>query len=835
MSTEPLRRLGKYELQERLGQGGMAEVWKALDTQLQRYVAIKLLRAKLLEDPNFITRFEREAQLIASLHHPNIVQIHDFQVIRPPESGAPIAYMVMAYIEGQTLAGYIANTSARGRIPSPVEIVNLFTSISLAVDYAHQKGMIHRDIKPANILLDKHNTARNPMGEPILTDFGLAKLLGVSAGALTASQLGTPLYTSPEQARGYPGNERSDLYSLGVILYEMVTGVQPFRGETPVEVLSQHLNVTPASPVLLNPNVPPALTLVILTALAKDPNARFSSASTMTAAIAEALNVPVPESLGQPAYPQDFQNMPTYIGSPISNAGAGIAPSPSTPSFALSSPSGSPSSSGGAPATMDARSGSGAAAPVYSTPQLATPSTWQSTPVSASGGAGASGSPLNVPSSPASPIPGPAAPTPPGAPPLPTPAGSPPSPSGRRWRGLYTALIILLVFVLLASSLGAFLVVRNRNSQPAAVPGGQAFYLSSGQLNPNSAQGIADQMQIELQNIPDPQPGKSYYAWLLADRHPNVEKLLLQPPPLFTLPLLLGKLSVSHGRVSFSYNGTSQHDNLFSISSRLLITEEDTNGTPRGPAADRSAWRYYAEIPQTLYGNPPLSALDHIRHLFYKETRVAVLGLPGGLDTWLYRNTEKLMEWAISARDDYNPQVTNFTLMHQLFVFILDYLDGSPNVHLDVPGGLVLADPVASKVALLSVGASQQQKTDLGNNPPGYLDHVPLHLNGVVKAPDATPQMRALATGIINALNNAGKWLVQARMLTRQLVLMNAQQLSQPTTLTMLDNLLLATTYAYIGQLDPKTNQVVPGILQAHYDIQRLATLNITPNLPQNM
>jgi serine/threonine protein kinase len=835
MSTEPLRHLGKYELQERLGQGGMAEVWKALDTQLQRYVAIKLLRANLLEDPNFITRFEHEAQLIASLHHPNIVQIHDFHVIRTPESNTPIAYMVMAYIEGQTLADYIANTSARGRIPSPVEIVNLFTSISLAVDYAHQKGMIHRDIKPANILLDRHNTARNPMGEPILTDFGLAKLLGVTAGALTASQLGTPLYTSPEQARGYPGNERSDLYSLGVILYEMVTGVQPFRGETPVDVLSQHLNVTPTSPVLLNPNVPPALTLVILTALAKDPNARFSSASTMTAAIAEALNVPVPESLGQPAYPQDFQNMPTYIGSPISNAGAGMTPSPSTPSFAPSSPSGSPFISGGAPATMDARSGSGAAAPVYSTPQLATPSTWQSNPVSASGGAGAVGSPQNVSSSPAGPIPGPTAPTPPGAPPLPILPGSPPSPSGRRWRGLYTALIILLVFVLLGSGLGAFLVLRNQNKPPAAVPGGQAFYLSSGQLNPNSAQGIADQMQIELQNIPDPQPGKSYYAWLLADRHPYVEKLLLQPPPLFTLPLLLGKLSVSHGRISFFYNGTSQHDNLFSISSRLLITEEDTNGTPRGPAADRSTWRYYAEIPQTAYGTPPLSALDHIRHLFYKETRVAVLGLPGGLDIWLYRNTEKLMEWAISARDDYHAQVSDPTVIHNLFVSMLDYLDGSPNVHIDVPGGVVAADPVASKVALLSVVPAQQQGTDKANNPPGYLDHVPLHLNGVVKAPDATPQMRALATEIIQALNNATKWLVQARMLARQLVLMDAVQLSQPTTLTMLDDLLSATTYAYIGQLNPQTNQVVPGILQVHYDIQRLATLTITPDLPQNI
>src|SRR6266566_352397 len=348
MSMEPLRRLGKYELRERLGQGGMAEVWKAFDTQLKRYVAIKILHPKLLEDPNFVTRFELEAQLIASLHHPNIVQIHDFQVSRPPDSDRTLAYMVMAYIEGETLARYIGHTSAQGKIPSPVEIVNLFTSISLAIDYAHGLGMVHRDIKPANILLDKKNTTRNSMGEPILTDFGLAKLLGVSASTFTANQLGTPLYTSPEQARGYAGNERSDLYSLGVILYEMVTGVQPFRGSTPIEVLSQHLNATPTSPVLLNPNVPPALTMVIVTALAKDPNARFASAATMTAAIAEALNVPVPESLGQPAYPPDIQNMPTYLSSPPSHVGAGMTPS-STPSFATSSPSASPLPSGSPP------------------------------------------------------------------------------------------------------------------------------------------------------------------------------------------------------------------------------------------------------------------------------------------------------------------------------------------------------------------------------------------------------------------------------------------------------------------------------------------------------
>jgi len=230
-----------------------------------------------------------------------------------------------------------------------------------------------------------------------------------------------------------------------------------------------------------------------------------------------------------------------------------------------------------------------------------------------------------------------------------------------------------------------------------------------------------------------------------------------------------------------------------------------------------------------------LSALDHIRHLFYKETKVDVLGLPGGLDIWLFRNTEKLLEWAVAARDNYNTQGTNADQMRTLFISMLDYLDGSPNVHLDVPGGPVYADPTASKVSLLSVGTAQQQGTDLANNPPGYLDHVPLHLNGVVKAPDATSQMRQLATRVIDSLANSAKWLKEARMYARQLALMNNNQLSQREAITMIDNLVTDVTYAYIGQLNPKTNTVVPGVLQVHYDVQQLATLIITKNLPQSI
>ena len=811
MSTEPVRRLGKYELRGRLGHGGMAEVWKAYDTQLQRYVAIKLLHANLQADPNFVTRFQQEAQVIASLRHPNIVQIHDFQVSQPPESDSPTPYMVMDYIEDRTLADYIANTSAQGKIPSPVEIVTLFTSISLAIDFAHQKGMIHRDIKPANILLDKHNTTHNPMGEPILTDFGLAKLLGVSAGAITAAQPGTPLYTSPEQVRGYPGNERSDLYSLGVILYEIVTGVPPFRGDSPAAVLAQHLNATPTSPVLINPNIPPALTMVVMTALAKDPNARFARAAIMTAAIAEALNVPLPESLGQPAYPPDMRNMPTYFHASTSTSG-GVTPMTAT------------------------RSDSGTAMPVYATPQL-TPTasvSWQPLQTPASSRTALAGSP---PPNISSPSPAQAAqiaadPTPPI---IPAPPSSQPA---RRWKGMYTVLVALVILALLGSGVGAYFAFFHQNQAPAApVSVGQAYFLSSGQYNFSSAQGIADEMQIQLHDIPAAAPGKSYYAWLLGDEHPHVEQDANQPPLKITLPLLIGKLNVVQGKITLLYTAPD-NDNLISVASRMLITQQDSNSTPSFPATDRSTWRYYAAIPQAPYGpKPQLSALDHIRHLFYKETVLPVLGLYGGLDAWLFRNTEKVLEWSISAQSDYHPLASDIDqgAIHSLVVRILDYLDGSPNVSIDVPGGAIDADRTISQVALLSVVPAQKNLADVTHNPPGYLDHVQLHLQGVVGAPDATPQMRAVANKIILELQNAKIWLGQVRADAQQLVTMDANQLAQPSSLTLLNNMLTNATYAYTGQLNPQTDQASAGVTQAHYDIQQLAALTFTTQLPQNI
>ncbi len=290
-----LQRLGKYELLDRLGSGGMGEVWKARDTELQRFVAIKLLHADLQADPDFVAHFTREARLVASLHHPNIVQIYDFQ-LTSTEGSRVRAYMVMDYIEGGTLADYILNTSRRGLYPPAAEILYLFTSVGLALDYAHQKGMIHRDIKPANILLDK--SARDTaLGEPVLSDFGIARLQGASASTVTGALIGTPLYISPEQAENRSVDDRSDLYSLGVVLYEILTGRTPFRGDNALAIMMQQIYGQPAPPESLNPRISPALSSVVLRSIAKEPRERFPSASDLAVALAQALNEPVPASL----------------------------------------------------------------------------------------------------------------------------------------------------------------------------------------------------------------------------------------------------------------------------------------------------------------------------------------------------------------------------------------------------------------------------------------------------------------------------------------------------------------------------------------------------------
>lgn len=803
-----------------LGRGGTAEVWKAFDTQLQRYVAIKLLHADLQADPDFIKRFTREAQLIAALHHPNIVQIYDFHITEIPVGAEldpaqeTIAYMVMDYVQGQTLAHYLYRTSHQKQFPSAAQIVRLFTPISLALDYAHQHGMIHRDIKPANILLDSRHTARNPMGEPILSDFGLAKLLTASSQTASGSLFGTPLYISPEQVQNRPVCDQTDIYSLGVVLYEMLTGGPPFQGESLTSIMMQHLTEVPVEPHLLNPDLPPTVSELLLKSLAKDPLDRFSSASSMTAALAEALDLPVPEDLKQAISSTDDINISVYQ-TPASKPPAGLGSPRTSSDVAVALPSSDgPISEQYTPTTLPPIKAEAVSRPFnlpdsevhLVAPEGVAEPARQSTVT-------ADQQPIASAQTPPGPASAPVSSTassslPPGsAPPILLPA---PAPSAQKRRWLPVALVAALIVVLVSSGLGTLLLLTHHNT--AAPVGttsvvGRAFFASSGQLNQTTTQGSNDQLQIDLQNIPNPQASKSYYAWLLGDKSQS------EAPPI-----LLGKLMPKSGVVHFFYAGNSHHSNLLQTTSRFLITEEDANTTPGIPSPDLTTWRYYAELPQTAAPGQTYSLLDHLRHLLASDPTLEALHLPGGLNIWAYRNTQKLLEWAGSARDDWNTK--DVAMMHQQIVSMLDYLDGEALVQQDVPPGTpALADRQIAQVGLLEF--------DAGQTPPGYLYHIALHLNGVLTSPGTTQDQRQLAIQINTGISDVKGWLEQVHRDAVQLVRMNDAQLAQPSSLALLNDMVAQANNAYMGRTDSSTGQLQMGIAQIYQDVQRLAAFEV--------
>jgi serine/threonine protein kinase len=529
MSTGP-RRLGKYELQKRLAHGGMGEVWKSHDTQLDRYVAIKLLRTDVQDNPEFATRFEQEARFIAALRHPNIVQIHDFSISQPPESEIPTAYIVMDYIEGQTLGDYIRYTSRKGKFPPASDVVYIFTAISSALDYAHQEGKIHRDIKPANILLDQRLSTARAMGEPILIDFGIARLQGVATGTVVGSLLGTPLYISPEQAEGRHGDHSTDLYSLGVILYEMMTGVTPFRGETTMAILMQHLHDTPTPPELINPTISPELSAVILKSIAKKAEDRFLTASAMTIALAEALHVPVPAKLRPPS----SQSRPS-------------SPSQNRP---LSSPALTPSL-GYSPASH-------APIPVRDPTQAPT-KTFQGNPVTSPNLLQGVSPAYSGQSYHAIPVPTPSFPA------TPQPSGQfvPPQQPGTSNKKRILVLILTLLAVLVIAGTG--LLAISNTPQPA--PPTPNKPLTVGQLqfahSPQATNGAYDQLSITLHNIPAPPAGRTYYAWIDTVNYEGT-------PPHWLL-------TVQNGTIQQT---VTSNKNLLIPNALFIITAEENTITP---------------------------------------------------------------------------------------------------------------------------------------------------------------------------------------------------------------------------------------------------------------
>jgi serine/threonine protein kinase len=285
------KKIGKFEIVAKLGGGGMADVYKAFQPSLNRHVAIKVIHHHLAQEEQFLQRFHREAQNVASLRHPNIVQMYDFDVFEE------LPYMVMEFISGPSLGQQMRDRKANNKPWSLDETLGVIGDIGSALAFAHKQEMIHRDVKPANVMYD-------PGGRYILTDFGLAKMLSGPSYTATGTVMGTPAYMSPEQCQGSAGEAGSDIYSLGIVLYELATGQLPFDADTQLGFLLKHINEPPPPPNTINRDLPAWLTSAILKTLEKDVDERYQTLDALLDDIqANRSTIAVPSRPVQPTAP----------------------------------------------------------------------------------------------------------------------------------------------------------------------------------------------------------------------------------------------------------------------------------------------------------------------------------------------------------------------------------------------------------------------------------------------------------------------------------------------------------------------------------------------------
>lgn len=791
--------LDQYRLDQCLFSDTTREVWKACDSQQHRPVILTFLRFTLPMG-KAIHCFLRETRGLVTLQHPHLVPVFEVRILSRTTSTLSNnceAYLVTDYIEGLSLAQYLQTLSQTQKIASAVDIIHILAPIASAVDYLHQQGIIHGLIKPSSILLSKYNTSDSLLEKPILAELGMHKTY--DPHQLSPNQV---CYIAPEIIQGYTDNVRSDLYSLGIILYEMCTGLLPFSGNTTEEVINQHLHMMPASPVSANPLIEPELAAVIMHSLAKNPASRFPSASLMVDAVATALKIPMPQFSGQ----GNVANSPPasisshMVLNPVSQM------ADTFPTSAQDPPASQPKT------TQIPPSDPQIAPPI--TPEIST--LHQSMPnhpvdlsnhqqeISSALGLSvdlidrnmqgqSTTSPESDPTGTASSV------------------GTTPPLVKHKRHGSYTALAILVVLALLIGSGWSLF------SQTATVPKpivGHAFFVSSGLIDLTSAHGIADSLQIHLENLSDPPPGKSYYAWLLASSNQESD----------ALPVQLGALRVQNNQTRLDYPGDANHSNLLSKYNRLLVTEEDSNRQPTNPSPDTSTWRYSAAFsltPDPQDTTNHFSLFDHLRHLLSQDPKIHKLGLVGGLDTWLYRNTLKILEWSGSARDLALSGGDTGLIRRQL-VRILDYLDGAKYVQTEnLPPDLppILVDPVITQVGLLEISPTQ--------DPPGYLKHISKHLYGITQSPGVTSEQKHLAFEINRAITNVQTWLTDLHKDAEELIHKPANQLVQPETFPLFNDMFELANNAFVSQTDPHTGQTKEGVAQIHYRIQGLATFNI--------
>jgi hypothetical protein len=393
------------------------------------------------------------------------------------------------------------------------------------------------------------------------------------------------------------------------------------------------------------------------------------------------------------------------------------------------------------------------------------------------------------------------------------PVGGPAHRRGSFW----PLLVILSLLIIVGGALGSFVAIAHvmPPTPTAAQSVGSIVFQSSEQLNENTSQGIDDQVQISLRGLTTPVSGKSYYAWLLGDTGQQESQ-----------SILLGKLNVLNGAARLFYPGDALHTNLLQITSRFLVTEEDSTITPLLPSPNTSTWRYYGALPAVPDPNDThhYSFLTHLRHLLADEPILDELELPGGLNNWFSRNTQELLQLTSSARDHWQNN-HNLTSVRGQGMQILAYLDGMSYMEQDVPVASanvqVSLDTHLAALGLLNVRGTTQ-------NPPSYMDQIVYHLNGLLNAPDSPGNVRTVAGQILPALSNITTWLQKLRSDDKSLLAMSDAQLGQSAALSLLDDMVLQAGNAYSGNTDPATNQLKQGVVWIHQQLQSIATMNIS-------
>ncbi len=840
-----VRRLAQYELLNQLGKGNVGEVWKARDLSFHRDVAIKIFHSDLQRsEAHFLTRLTNEGRVLLTLRHPHIVPVHEVKVYRPTQSQETIAYLVMDYISGHTLADYLCANSHKFFFPTFTDIVYLFTSLGTAIDAAHKHGIVHGNIKPSNILLNRHNTTQFKPGEPFLTDFGLAQLTG------TSTKRSNPLYISPEQAQGFPANNRSDIYTLGVLLYKLCTGIVPFHDENPVVVMAQHIHRLPTPPMLVNPNIPPALSEVILRAMAKDPFIRFSKASLLATAIADTSSLqsrfyigkqllsdnenilntppqisstlravqPYPQGLSsQPLTSEPFQhprNFPDFVPRLSSSSSSQTSPLPlalgesakssrpervqlwdtgkqTIPQLAHAAKSEHSFKSKSFPSLAIKPSPSMGPTtlptPFTGSIQVVRPSISTTTDPRITAPQIAITSPYAIPTDRSTDGYNLQFKQKQSVPLIPAQPLSLSQATGAhlfytKAPGYIIFASLLIIILVLGNAIGISLLIH-KDQPPFTTNGpGHIFFQ-------DDAFGQNDELRIDMQNVVGLPMGKSYFAWL-------------QDRTGYTRPL--GPLHIQNGQISFIYPGDNIHRNLLGTMQGLFITTIDQGSQPQFP--DESNKVYQASFDANI--------LASLKNILYQTP-----GLPNNesITSEILDTIWSINDKAVSITDSLNHD--NALVIRQA-ARIIDLLDGSAYAAQIGDRPSRIASELSASIGLLS------SPTQIG-----YLDMMNQQLQKLQRISQNNPGRLQHIQHVDIAIQNLRDWLQDLR--TYDVQLLKATNFSDPAILSSSLQLKQIAADCYTGRTIPPNIAPQPvlgsaGASQAYTEAQYLATLDLS-------